>query len=96
MVKYGKGKNKAKKDEFIGKVVLLDTESRWLYVGRLKKITSDYFIMEDVDAHDLTETSTTRRDYLVEIRETGLVANRKLVMVRKEKIVGFSLLEDAV
>ena len=96
MVKYRKGESRGKKDKFIGKVVVLDTESRWLYIGRLKEITIEYFIMEDVDAHDLTETTTTKRDYLIEMRETSPVVNRKLVMVRKDKVIGFSLLEDAI
>lgn len=81
-------------NDYLDKVVVLDTDSRWLYIGILKAIEKDCYLIEDVDAHDLNETTTSRDDYLIGVRTHGLVINRKMVKVRKEKVIGISTLEN--
>jgi len=78
----------------IGEVVVLDTDTRWLYVGTLNKVGKGFLVLENVDAHDLTETSSTREEYLAEMKNNGILPNRKQVTVNREKLVGVSLLKD--
>ncbi|MCK4245038.1 MAG: hypothetical protein KAX20_05380 [Candidatus Omnitrophica bacterium] len=80
--------------DYLNKIVVLDTDSRWLYIGTLKAIEEDCYTIEDVDAHDLKETTTSRQNYLIEVNAHGLVVNRKMVRVCKEKVVGISTLEE--
>ena len=79
---------------FIGEVVVLDTDTRWLYVGTLSKVGQGFLVLENVDAHDLTETSSTREEYLVDMKRNGILPNRRRVIVNREKLVGVSLLKD--
>jgi small nuclear ribonucleoprotein (snRNP)-like protein len=79
---------------FLNKEVVVDTESRWLYVGTLKKVGRLFITLENVYAHDLTEVALTREQCLINIKLNGLVVNRKSVAVSKERLVGLSLLED--
>ncbi len=81
-------------ESLAGKIVVLDTDTRWLYVGTLSKVDKKHLVLENVDAHDLTETSSTREEYLVDMKTNGILPNRKQVIVNKEKLVGVSLLED--
>ena len=78
----------------LNKTVVLDTDSRWLYIGTLKAIEEDGYIIEDVDAHDLEETTTSRQNYLIGAKTHGLIVNRKRVRVCKERVIGISTLED--
>ncbi len=80
--------------DYLDKIVVLDTDSRWLYIGTLKAIEEDCYTVEDVDAHDLKETTTSRQNYLIGAKTHGLIVNRKLVRVRKAKVIGISTLED--
>jgi hypothetical protein len=78
----------------LDKLIVVDTNSRWLYVGTLKKIGKAFLTLQDVDAHDVTETTSTRDEYLAHIKSHGLVVNRNLVTISKEKLIGLTLLED--
>ncbi|MBA7570481.1 hypothetical protein ES708_12233 [subsurface metagenome] len=80
--------------EYLNKAVVLDMDSHWFYIGTLKAIEEDCYLMENVDAHDLRETTTSRDNYLIGVKTHGLVINRKVVKVRKEKVIGISKLED--
>ncbi|HEX68582.1 MAG TPA: hypothetical protein ENG13_05930 [bacterium] len=82
--------------ELEGKIVVVDTDSPWIYIGRLKKAGQDYLLLENADAHNLEDTISTREEYVRSIRLTGVVVNRKEVWVRLDRVVGLSLLEDVV
>lgn len=79
---------------FLNKIVVIDTDSNWLYVGVLKKVGKDFIALQDVDAHDLTEVAVIREQYLVNIKINGIVINRKEVLVNRERLIGLSLLDD--
>ena len=80
--------------KYLNKNVVLDTDSHWLYIGTLKAIEKDCYLVENVDAHDLRETTTSRDNYLIGVKNHGLVINRKEAKVIKEKVIGVSRLED--
>ena len=79
---------------FLDKIVVVDTDTHWLYVGTLKKIEKEFLILENVDAHNMTESRSTRDEYLVAMKTNGLVINRKQVAVMRGKVVGLSLFGD--
>ncbi len=81
---------------FVGKIVVVDTDSRWIYIGTLRKVERDFLILENADAHDLNDTISTREEYIRSSRMNGVVVNRREVWIKEDKIVGVSLLEDVI
>jgi hypothetical protein len=84
-------------DELIGKMIVVDTPTPFLYVGRLERIVPGCLVLGEVDAHDLRDTPTvTREQYLVRCRELGVIVNRERVWLAREQVVAVSRLEDVV
>lgn len=82
--------------DLIGQVVVLDLVSTYVYLGLLAGEDSRYIILEDADAHDLRDSSTTRDQYIIEAVRHGININRNTVYVQKSQIVGISRLDDVV
>lgn len=83
-------------DEFIGKTVVVDVESPFVFVGRLQAVLDKSLLLKNADAHDLRDSTTTREQYIREAQLHGVQANRKSVQVRLEKVVSVSLLDDVI
>ncbi len=79
---------------FLGKIIVVDTDSRWLYVGKLAHIGKSFITLENVDARDLTETNSTRDMHLSNIKHNTLIINRERIIINREKLIRLSLLED--
>lgn len=79
-----------------GRIVVLDPNSPYIYLGKLIRWDPLYLHLEDADVHDLRDTKTTREAYLVDARRLGVNSNRALVMVRIADVVSISALDDVV
>ena len=80
----------------VGSDVVLDTASPYLYIGRLAAVDDWFMRLEDVDVHDSNETRTTKEVYILEARKFGVKKNRHSVLVRTDKVISVSLLEDVI
>ena len=80
--------------EFIGRVVVIDTDSELLYVGTLVSADGGLYELSDVDVHDSRTTSTTRDLYIINVAKLGVKKNRDRVRVRTARVVSFSVLEE--
>jgi hypothetical protein len=78
------------------KDLILDTDSSFLYIGKLLNVTRNFAILRDAEVHDRRESSTKNEKYLMECKKYGIRSNRKQVHVRLEKVISFSLLEDII
>ena len=83
-------------EEFVGKNVVVDVESPYVYVGRLHELRDKTLILRAADVHDLRDSTTTREVYVRDARVHGIQPNRKTVYVRLEKIVSISLLDEVI
>lgn len=83
-------------DEYIGKNVVVDVESMYVYLGLLKVVGDKSIVLKDVDVHDLRDSTTTREAYIRVARLHGIQPNRKRVQVRMEQIVSLSMLDDVI
>lgn len=83
-------------EELLGKVVVIDVESPFVYVGKLLEIREKSLVLKQADAHDLRDSTTTREIYVRDARVHGIQANRKLVYVRTDRIVSISALDDVI
>ena len=82
--------------EYVGREVILDVSSPYVYVGTFKGCLPHCVVLEDADVHDLRDTSTTRELYVLDAKRHGVNHNRKRVLVRLDEIVSISALEDVI
>jgi small nuclear ribonucleoprotein (snRNP)-like protein len=80
----------------VGKRVVLDTRSSWIYIGTLDQVSDTCLVLKDVDVHDSSDSQTSKDRYLYESRETGIKTNRKKVYVNINYLVSFSLFKDVI
>lgn len=83
-------------DQFLGRAVVLDVASRYVYLGTLVSQARSWLELTDADVHDLRDTTTTRELYVLDAKRHGISANRKRVLVRREEIVSVSAMDDVV
>jgi len=74
--------------------VVIDTSTNWVYIGILKDEDNTYYILDDADAFDISETSLSKNEYLMMVKKDGIVPNRKKVKILKLKVVAITLLSD--
>ena len=82
--------------ELIGKDVVVDTRSPWMYIGRLESVQADSLLLSDVDVHDSGETPLPKERYVLASCETGIKANRRSVYVNLEYVVSVSPLSEVI
>ena len=80
----------------VGREVVVDTCSPWVYIGRLDAVQPDSLLLHDVDVHDSGETSLPKERYWIAACETGIKANRRSVYVNLEYVVSVSPLDDVI
>jgi small nuclear ribonucleoprotein (snRNP)-like protein len=81
---------------FLGRIVVVDTDSSFLYLGTLKAVSDHFVVLEGVDVHDRRETPTTKEKYVLDAKRYGVRPNLKDVSIRKSVIVSLSRLEDVL
>jgi hypothetical protein len=82
--------------QFAGKQIIIDLSSPFVFVGRFVELRDGFLVLEEVDAHDLRDTSTTRDQYVRQLRLHGINVNRTAAWVRLGEVVAISLLDDVV
>jgi len=83
-------------EALVGKIVVVDTDSRFVYLGTLDRVESEFLVMKNVDAHDRRESPSTKEQYVMDSKKFGVKPNRKEVNVRKTMVVSISKLDDIV
>jgi small nuclear ribonucleoprotein (snRNP)-like protein len=83
-------------EALVGKVVVVDTDSRFIYIGTLDRVDPEFLVMKDVDVHDRRESPSTKEQYVMDTKKFGVKPNRKEVNVRKAQVVSLSKLDDIV
>jgi hypothetical protein len=81
-------------EALVGKLVVVDTDSRFVYLGLLERVEPEFLVMKDVDAHDRRESPSTKEQYIMDSKKFGVKPNRKEVQVRKTMVVSISKLDD--
>jgi small nuclear ribonucleoprotein (snRNP)-like protein len=80
----------------LGREVVVDTRSPWVYIGTLEAIQADSLLLRDVDVHDSGELSLPKERYVIASCETGIKANRRSVYINLDYVVSVSLLADVI
>ena len=80
----------------VGSVVILDTATPLVYIGKLEAWQEGVVLLTDADVHDVTEGRSTKDMYALEARRHGVQRNRARVAVRRDQIVSVSRFDDVV
>ena len=80
----------------IGKQIVVDTDSSYIYVGTLERAGRDYLELSNVDVHDTGDCKSTKEHYTHESRKLGSRTNRNNTLVRIERIVSISKFDDVI
>ena len=83
-------------NEFLNRNVVIDVEAQFVYVGELTDVHEKSVILGNADVHDLRDSKTTREVYVLDTKVHGIRANRKRVVVARDKVVSISLLDDVL
>lgn len=81
-------------EQLVGRGVVLDVAAQYVYVGVLREFDHRYLVLEQVDVHDLRDSTTTRELYVLESKRHGVNANRRRVLVSRDQVVSLSALDD--
>ena len=82
--------------ELIGQIVVLDTPTQFVYIGRLAGAGAEFIELQDADVHDSAQSPSPNEIYIIDARKYGVKKNRVRVFVRYEQIVSVSRLEDVI
>jgi hypothetical protein len=79
-----------------GQDVVIDTDSSYVFVGKLESATDRFVSLSNVDVHDMRDSHVTKEVYTLDTLKHGIRHNRKLTHIRLERIVCVSRLDDVV
>ncbi len=82
--------------ELLGQLVVVDARSPYVFLGRLVGESSTFLTLDEVDVHDLRDTSTTREQYVLNVRAHGIRPNRRRSWINLREVVGISRLDDVM
>jgi len=80
----------------VGQVLVVDTDSSFLYIGTLDRVEDHFVVLKEVDVHDRKESQSTKEQYIMDTKRYGVKPNRKEVAVRKSVVVSASRLDDVI
>jgi len=83
-------------DAYLNEIVVVDTTSRYVYLGRLSAATPLGLVLTDVDVHDLQDGTSSRDVYVLQARNDGVRENRGEVTIRADMVVSVSRLADVI
>ena len=83
-------------ERYVGREVVIDTKSPYVYLGRLVSLDGEYLVLEDADVHDCSQGRTGKDLYIIEARRVGIQPNRTRVLVRQIDIISISALEEVI
>ena len=81
---------------FLGAEVVIDTDSSYVYIGRLERLGGDFLELSEADVHDASQSHSTKEFYTIETRRLGVRSNRKRVLVKRSCILSVSRLDEVI
>lgn len=79
-----------------GQTVVVDTDSHYLYIGKLLGVSGPFITLGEADVHDRRESSSMNEKYVLESKKYGVRSNRREVHIRFQRMVSYSLLDDVI
>ena len=83
-------------EDLVGENVVIDTDTSYVFVGKLETATERFVSLSNVDVHDMRDSHVTKEVYTLESLKYGIRHNRKLTHIRLERVISVSRLDDVV
>jgi small nuclear ribonucleoprotein (snRNP)-like protein len=81
-------------EEMLGQRVVVDLRSQYVCLGTLQRVDELFLELRNADLHDLRDTDTTREQYVVDSKVTGIKRNRRRLLLVRAEMVAIALLDD--
>lgn len=82
--------------DFVGQEVVIDLRSAFVCLGALHGFDERHLDLRNADLHDLRDTDTNRENYVARSRLSGIMANRKRVLLERSEVIAVSRLADVL
>jgi hypothetical protein len=82
--------------ELIGQKVVIDLSGPFVCLGKLAAFDDAFLELHDVDLHDLRDTQTSRENYIVGCKRTGIKHNRKRILIVRSEVIAITRFKDVV
>ena len=79
--------------ELLGQTVVVDTDSHYIFIGKLERADAQFLLLSGVDVHDNARHGLSKERYVHEARNIGVRQNREHTYVRMDRVVCISKLE---
>ncbi len=83
-------------DRMVNEVIVLDTETPIVYIGKLVEYTDRVFSLVDAEMHDCRDGHANKEVYLAGASLNGVPVNRREVVVMRSVVISVSRLADIV
>ncbi len=80
----------------INELVVLDTMTPIVYIGKLVELTDTTFVLDRADMHDCRDGHANKELYLIETAQGDVAVNRTNVIVIRSTVISVSRLKDVV
>ncbi len=82
--------------DMIGGLVVVDLRGPFVCLGELAAVDEHFLDLRMADLHDLRDTQTTRENYVVQSKRTGIRENRRRVLVTRSEVVAIAKFRDII
>lgn len=82
--------------DLIDKIVVLDLDAPQAYVGVLKAVLPQWFILEQVAIYDSHSANVGYEQFLVELRQHHHLPSRDKVYVNAHRVIGITPLDSVI
>jgi small nuclear ribonucleoprotein (snRNP)-like protein len=83
-------------EELIGQRVVIDLRGEFVCLGTLIGMDEHFLELRNADLHDLSDTDTSRENYVAASIATGIKRNRKRLLLVRAEMVAVSRMKDVV
>ena len=83
-------------EELLNQEVVVDLRSPFVCLGTLLRIDEHFLELANADLHDLRDSSTNRENYVAAARSSGVLANRKKVLLNRSEVIAIARLQDVI
>jgi hypothetical protein len=83
-------------EEMVNEQVVVDLRSPFVCLGTLLRFDEKFLELGDADLHDLRDTQTNRDNYVAGARSSGILPNRKRVLLVRDEVAAVGRLADVI
>ena len=85
-----------KLDDLVKSEIVIDTDSRFCYIGMAASYDEHFIELTDVAIYDEMVVKVTLEEFLIECHKNGTPVSRGKTLVNRERIIAISTVSDIV